>query len=153
MLARLAALASLLVVVWLAACSSGTATSTPGAGTTLTVTGAWVRPPMGAGQPAAAYMVIANPGTQADALLGVSVLGASSVEIHETSTDASGMTGMRPIDRLEVPAGGSVTLQPGGYHVMIMGLTEPPAIGSTFVLDLLFERAGTVTVKAEVRQG
>lgn len=149
---RLAALlASLLVAASLAGCSSA-ATSAPSAAAP-TVSDAWVRPPMGSGQPAGGYMTITNPGGQADALVGVSSPVASSVEIHETTTDASGMTGMHPIDRLDVPAGGSVTLQPGGYHLMLMGVTQPLAVGTTVELDLVFEYAGDVTVQAEVRQG
>ena len=146
-----ALLASLLVVASLAGCSSA-ATTAPSAAAP-TVSDAWVRPPMGSGQPAGGYMIITNPGGQADALVGVSSPVATSVEIHETTTDASGMTGMHPVDRLDVPAGGSVTLQPGGYHLMLMGVTQPLAVGTTVELDLVFEYAGDVTIQAEVRQG
>ncbi|MFZ5854179.1 MAG: copper chaperone PCu(A)C [Chloroflexota bacterium] len=130
----------------LAACSTG-GTSGP------TISDAWVRPAMGPDRPAAAYLVITNRSNQADALLSVSIPGASSVEIHETTTDASGMMGMHPISRLEVPAGGTVKLEPGGYHLMIMGLTTPLEVGSKVKLELVFERAGTVVVEADVRQG
>lgn len=134
-----------LTVVLLAGCSS-TATAP-------TVRGAWVRPSMGSDQPAAAYLTITNSSGQADALLGASATGAMSVEIHQTSTDASGMTGMSPISRLEIPAGGTVTLAPGGTHLMIMGLAAPLEVGGTLELRLVFERGGTVVVRAEVRQG
>ncbi len=142
----LSVLMSAVVAASLAACSSGAATAP-------TISDAWVRPPAGMDKPAAAYMVITNSSGQADALLSVSTPAASSVEIHETSTDASGMTGMHPIARLEVPAGGTVTLAPGGFHLMIMGLTKPLEVGGKLELDLVFERAGKVVVQAEVRQG
>lgn len=65
----------------------------------------------------------------------------------------SGMTGMQPVDRIEIPAGGTVRLEPGGYHLMLMDLTEMPAVGSTVELTLTFETAGDVVVQAEVRAG
>ena len=46
----------------------------------------------------------------------------ASVEMHETSTDQSGMTGMQPIARIDVGAGATVRLEPGGMHLMIIGL-------------------------------
>jgi copper(I)-binding protein len=75
-----------------------------------------------------------------------------SCEIHETSMDSSGMAGMHPIERLEIPAGGTVTLEPGGYHLMLMD-AEAMTVGSTVELRLEFEGAGTVVVQAEVRGG
>lgn len=143
----LSVLASAVVAASLAACSSGGAAGAP------TISDAWARPSMGMDQPAAAYMVITNSTGQADALLSVSTPGASSVEIHETSTDTSGMTGMHPVARIDVPAGGTVKLAPGGFHLMIMGLTKPLEVGGKLELDLVFEHAGKVVVQAEVRQG
>jgi len=63
------------------------------------------------------------------------------------------MMGMHPVARLEVPAGGSVRLKPGSYHLMLMGLTGDLVAGKTIQLDLVFERAGKVVVAAEIRQG
>ena len=140
-------LVCVVVAATLAACSSAATPAPP------TISGAWARPAMGMDKPAAAYMTITNSSSQADALFSVSTLAATSVEIHETTTDASGMTGMHPVDRINVPAGGTVTLEPGGFHLMIMGLTTPLEVGSTLELDLVFERAGKVVVQAEVREG
>jgi copper(I)-binding protein len=143
--------ASLALVVSLAACSSGAATASPAAAA-ATVSAAWVRPPQGMDRPAAGYLVITG-GSQADALLGATSPIAGTVELHETTTDASGMTGMHPISRLEIPAGGTVTLQPGGYHLMLMMVTGQITVGATVQLDLTFEKAGVITVQAEVKQG
>jgi copper(I)-binding protein len=107
---------------------------------------------MGADRPAAGYMTITNPGGVADALVAVSSPIAMSCEIHETSMDSSGMAGMHPIDRLEIPAGGTVTLEPGGYHLMLMD-TQAMTVGGTVELRLEFEKAGTVVVEVEVREG
>lgn len=133
----------------LAGCGSA-ATAPPAL--TPEVTGAWVRPPIGADRPAAGYLTIANPGDEADALVGVTSPIAMSCEVHETTMDSSGMAGMDPIDRLEIPAGGTVTLEPGGYHIMLME-AGAMTVGDTVELRLEFEKAGTVVVQAEVREG
>lgn len=135
----------------LAACSSGGAAGSS-TGAAPTVSGAWVRPPQGADLPAAGYLVITG-GSRADALIGFASPIAGMVMLHQTSTDASGMTGMQEIDRLEIPAGATVALQPGGYHLMLSDLTGTIAIGSTVQIDLTFEQAGTITVQAAVKQG
>jgi len=151
-------LASAILLV-VAACSSGSGTAsasaTPASMTPAapTVSDAWVRPPMGPDRPAAGYLTITNPGGEADALLSVSSPIATSVEIHETTPDASGMMAMHPVERIEIQAGGSATLEPGGYHLMLMGVTEMPAVGETVELTLTFEKAGDVVVQAEVKAG
>jgi copper(I)-binding protein len=63
------------------------------------------------------------------------------------------MTGMHPIARLAIPAGATVTLQPGGYHLMFMEITGTIEVGKTVQIDLTFEKAGKITVQAEVKQG
>ena len=145
----LAASALVLVGASLGACSTG-----PIAGETgPTVSGAWVRPPQGMDRPAAAYFEIVG-GAEADALLGVTSPAAAMVELHETTTDSSGMTGMHPIGRLEIPAGETVILEPGGYHLMLMAVAEGAIeAGKAVELRLTFEKAGAVVVQAEVRAG
>ncbi len=146
----LAALLPLLLIA-VAACSTGPAGTT---NTGLpTISDAWVRPPMAADRPAAGYMTITNPGVDADRLIGASSPVATSVEIHETTEDASGMMGMHPVDRLEIEPGTPVVLEPGGYHLMLMGVTDMPAVGETVEITLTFELAGDMVVQAEVRAG
>ncbi|MGZ6313288.1 MAG: copper chaperone PCu(A)C, partial [Candidatus Limnocylindrales bacterium] len=96
MRSRSLSLAAPLVLVLLAAGCSGGA---------VTVSEAWARPAAGLDQPDAAYLVISNRSGQADALLSVSSPDASSVEMHESGMDSSGMMAMRPVARIEVPAG------------------------------------------------
>jgi copper(I)-binding protein len=128
------------------ACSSGTAGAAP------TIAGAWVRPPQGMERPAAGYFVITG-GSQADALLSATSPVAGDVQVHETTTDASGMTGMHPVGRVDVAAGATVAFQPGGFHLMFMGVTGTIVAGGTVQIDLTFEKAGKITVQAEVKQG
>ena len=98
-IARLGALATATLVV-VAACSS----SGGGSGATApTVSGAWVRVPMNAAGPAAAYLRIANTGSGADALVSVSSPAADAVELHESMMGDDGSMGMRPIDELAIP--------------------------------------------------
>lgn len=117
------------------------------------VADAWVRASIGTADPVAAYLVITNSTGHDDALLGASSPAAASVEVHETSTDEGGMTGMVPLGRLDVPAGSTVRLAPGGMHLMLMGLIRPLRVGDSVELDLMFEHAGRLVVQAEVRQG
>ena len=123
-----------------------------GAAAAPTIAQAWARPAPAGGN-TAAYLTITGAAGQADALLTASSPAADMVQVHEVSTDASGMTGMHPIDRLDIPAGATVTLEPGGYHLMIMGVKSELAVGGTLELDLVFEHAGKVVVQAAIRQG
>jgi copper(I)-binding protein len=99
----------------------------------------------------AAYMVIRNTGGADDALIGAASDVADMVELHETTMEGS-MAGMHPVEAIPVPAGGSVSLEPGGYHVMLIGLKEELQVGQTITLTLTFEKAGQITVQAEVRE-
>jgi copper(I)-binding protein len=147
------AAAAVALLLLLSACSTGTpGATTAGPGAKPSISGAWVRPPQGMDRPAAGYFVVTGGG-QADALIGASSPVAGSVEMHETTTDASGMTGMHPISRVEVAAGATVSFQPGGYHLMFMELSGTIAVGGTVQIELTFEKAGKITVQAEVKQG
>jgi copper(I)-binding protein len=141
--------AALVVAMGLGACASGGGSS---AGAAPTVSGAWVRPPQAAGLPAAGYLVITG-GSRADALIGVASPIAGMAMLHQTSTDSTGMTGMQEVDRLDIPAGATISLQPGGYHLMFSDLTGTITVGSTVQIVLTFEQAGKVTVQAAVKQG
>ena len=142
------ALTALLAVV-IAACSSGGASGGT-AGGKLTVSEAWVRVPASP-DTTAAYLTIVNGTTADDSLVGVSTTAATSASLHRTTTDSSGMTGMQMTDSVHVPAGGTVSLAPGGFHIMLMGLTGDLKAGATIELVLTFEHAGVVKVTAEVR--
>ena len=124
---------------------------------TVSVEKAWVRRAVvmpdskpGAPSTAAGYALLQNRGKSADALIGASTDVAERVEVHETRS-MSGMMMMEKVDRVAVPAGGSLTLKPGAYHLMLIGLKKPLAPGQTVDLTLEFERAGKITTRAEVR--
>jgi copper(I)-binding protein len=85
----------------------------------------------------AAYVTIRNTGSQAATVTGVSAsLGDAS--LHETLAE-NGRMRMQAVDTLSIPAAGEVSLQPGGLHVMLMGLDRTPEAGE--VLNLCFSTA------------
>ncbi len=139
-----------LVLVAVGACTSGGPASPAAA---LTVSNAWVRVPGGVDQPAAGYLTITNTGTSADALVSASSPGAASVGIHQTTMDSGGMMGMQPVASVGCPIGATVSLAPGGYHLMIIGLKGLLKVGDRLELDLVFAHTGRIVVQAEVRQG
>jgi periplasmic copper chaperone A len=148
----LALLLGALLAIAIGACggpSGATASSSFAAsGPAITVRDAWVRPGP-AGAQSAAYLTITNSGA-ADRLVAVTCTIAGSAMLHQTTTDPSGMTGMSMLADLPIPAGGSVTLRPGGAHIMLTGLSRALVEGSVVELGLVFESAGTVTVSAAV---
>jgi periplasmic copper chaperone A len=96
------------------------------------------------------YMTITNNGSQSDRLVSVTTPFAPKAEIHEMTMEGDVMK-MRPLaGGLEIPAGGSVELKPGGYHIMFMGLTEPLKEGESRKAVLTFEKAGTVEIEFPV---
>ena len=146
-----------LVVVASLALLAGCSSSAPSPSAGITVTDAWARSSSAMASAGAAYATITNAGSAADALIGASSPAANTVEVHETvvmgSPDASGggMMGMQPVARVEIPAGGSLQLKPGSYHVMLIGLVKDLKPGDTIDLTLKFEKAGEITVTAQVR--
>lgn len=97
-------------------------------------------------------MSLQNTGSKADRLMSVSTSAAAVVEVHETFTQADGMMGMRPVkDGLEVPPGATVTLKPGGYHIMMMNLRQQLVEGQTVKLSLRFASGKQVDVDASVK--
>ena len=137
------------VALLVAACGSSAA-ATPTQGGFISVFGAWARP-TDAGADAAAYVSITNGQLQDDTLVGASSPVATSASIHQTTTDASGMTGMGDAVSVTIRSGQTLVMEPGGYHVMLSGLTKALVAGTTFQLTLTFEKTGPVSVAVDVR--
>ena len=117
----------------------------------VTVTGAWIREPAEGQTVSAAYGVIANNGDEDVTLVGASAPIEGTVEIHETIMDDEGtMTMQERTEGFLVPAGGEITLAPGGSHVMIIGI-EPTEIVGTIEVTFIFDSGLEVVVPAEVR--
>jgi copper(I)-binding protein len=125
--------------------------STPGVlANDVMVKGAFARASaMSTAKAGAVYLTLLNQGGAADRLMAVTTGAAMSAEIHETLME-DGVAKMRPVEVFDVPAGGSVELKPGGYHIMLMGLKAPLKKGDMIMLQLKFEHAGLVDVMAHV---
>ena len=118
--------------------------------------------------PGVAYFTVENTNSIPEKLLSVSVPTsvAASAQIHETvkatdssttmamngsSTGGSEMMSMREVPSVLVPAGATVTFEPGGYHVMLLDLASPLKAGQKFTMTLGFMNAGPVQVEVTVR--
>ncbi|MTH64329.1 copper chaperone PCu(A)C [Paracoccus shanxieyensis] len=99
---------------------------------------------------AGGFMVLKNDGSSDDRLVSVSTPVAARAEIHEMSMDGDVMKMRALPDGLPLPAGQVVELKPGGYHLMLMGLTQPLVEGETVPLTLHFEQAGDVDMTLPV---
>ena len=92
------------------------------------------------------YLVITNKGTTPDRLIAARSNAAAKVEIHEMTMNNNIMR-MRELPKgLEIPAGQTVTLKPGGFHVMFLDLKAPFAKGAKIPVTLVFEKAGSIDV-------
>jgi copper(I)-binding protein len=109
----------------------------------------WTRAANAGGQ-GGGFLVIRNTGAAADRLLSAASPAAQRMELHTHIRDGDVMR-MRPVADIPVPANGSVTLQPGGLHLMLIGLTQPLAAGQSVPVTLRFERAGEVTIQLAVQ--
>jgi len=108
----------------------------------------WVRLVPERAKNTAAYMKIENKGTEADKLIDASNNVSKITELHETVEGK-----MRKISAIEVPAGKTVELKPGGLHVMIIDLNKPLKEGDTVGITLKFEKSGEIKVNAPVKKG
>jgi copper(I)-binding protein len=98
----------------------------------------------------AVYFTIKNNSKESDQLVSAASDVAASTEMHQ-STLVNGISSMKPVSEVDVPAGGSVSFDPGNYHVMLVGLHRDLNVGDHFDLTLTFKQAGDVNVSVEVR--
>lgn len=112
----------------------------------------WARPTQPGQQNGAVYLKsVSNRGKEADRLVRASTALAERVELHTMSMEGNVMR-MREVADIPLPAGQTVKLEPGGLHLMLMGLKQPLKLGDTFALTLEFERGGRTEVKVWVQQ-
>lgn len=109
----------------------------------------WARSTAPSQSAGAIYATIENRGGSPDRLTGVVTTSATMVMIHE-SRNENGISRMRMVDGLDIPAGSKVELKPGGTHVMIEGLTAPLVAGQRFDIKVTFDKSGERTVPVSV---
>lgn len=116
----------------------------------ITVDQAWARASAGPAKAGAAFLTIHNRGADDDRVIGAKADVSRKAELHTHIMEGDLMK-MREVEGgIEVPAGKTVAFQPGGLHVMFMGLNAPFKEGEHFPLTLVFERAGEVKTDVQI---
>lgn len=143
-------LLTLAVVIGVTACSRAPQ------GPDITVEDAWARPILvsdtaGGDWTSAVYLVLENRGRADDRLAAAATDAAARVEIHESRVE-DGVMRMRPVESVLIAAGGRAALEPGGLHIMLLGVTRSLVVGDTIGVTLTFETAPPLTIPVPVAQ-
>lgn len=113
------------------------------AGETVTIAEGWVKA-TDEGM-TAAFGTLANPGATDATVTGATTAAAGEVQLHETVDDGSGGTVMQEkAGGFTIPAGGTLALQPGGDHLMLMDVTAPIEPGAEVAVTLAFADGSTL---------
>jgi len=147
--------ASLLIVVLLAACARSPQSAAP-AGKALScdlsgevkISDAWVRAQPDSQGMSAAYFSLCNGTDEAITLASAASPAATMVDIHVTTKDASGAMAMQPAGEILVMPGEVALFEPGGRHLMLMGLKGPIESGAEVELTLALKDGAAVAARA-----
>lgn len=100
----------------------------------------------------AAFGQLHNDGDEDVTVVSATSPASATVELHEVVTGDDGVKVMRPKPGgFRIPAGGELALEPGGNHIMFMGLRGPLRTGSEAPVTLTFDDGSTTTFTAQVR--
>ena len=113
----------------------------------IEVEDAWVRLPAVAGRPAVGYFTL-HGGEQATRLDAVNADRAQRTEMHESMAGGGGMTTMRPIRAVPLPANGTITFAPGGKHLMLFGVNAALQPGGYTLFNFTFADGSRMERKA-----
>lgn len=140
---------TILIGITLLLLAGCTAESEPG---TLEITQVWGRPMPAEMENGAFYMQLSNGTDTDEQLWAVSADICGQMQIHQT-TMQDGVMSMAEVEngRLDIPAGETVTLEPGGLHIMCLNKSWALAEGETMALRLQFAQAGEVAVTAVIQ--
>ncbi|MEM8596359.1 MAG: copper chaperone PCu(A)C [Pseudomonadota bacterium] len=147
---RRAVLAAFLATTASALCAPAIAGETVVSAGALTIRHAWTRPAI-PNRPMAGYFEVTNAGETAERLLRAESAGFGRLELH-TTEEQDGVMTMRELDEIAIGAGETVSLAPGGLHVMLFDPDTLPGEGDTVSIELIFETAGTVSLDLAVRR-
>jgi periplasmic copper chaperone A len=111
----------------------------------------WARATPAGAMTGAVYMTLTNKTKDADRLTAASSDVAAKVQIHEMAIENGIMKMRQLVNGLAIPAGGSVTLKPGGFHVMLIGLKKRLIAGQTLPLTLTFTKAGSISITVPIQ--
>jgi len=114
----------------------------------------WLRA-SAAGENTAMYMLLQNHGSAVDELIGASSNVTDAVELHKTTMDANGMMQMSPVPSVVLDADAEVHFEPGGLHVMFIGLKQDLKVGDKIQVTLHFKNREDIvlTVPAQEEAG
>ncbi len=116
----------------------------------LMIDQSWARASIGKAPNSAAYMTLTTHGDVADRLISVATPIAEAAELHNHIMEGD-IAKMRQIEAVDVKPGEPINLEPGGLHVMLMGLKEELKAGDVVPLTLTFEKAGDVTLDVPIK--
>ncbi len=117
----------------------------------ITVEDPWIAEAPPTAMALASFMTLEN-GDDADRkLVRAEAPGFDRVELHR-SVEVDGVHQMKRQDAIRIPANGSATLEPGGYHVMLIGVQEPMSAGDEVPLTLVFDEGEEITVTVPVKK-
>jgi copper(I)-binding protein len=137
------AISRVLLVLLCCACAAAAGAAEPPA-----IVDAWIRATPPGARTGAAYLTITSRGS-ADRLLGAATAAAGAVQLHGHVAEG-GMARMVHLAELELPAGETVRLEPGGLHLMLLDLKAPLTAGATVAVTLHFAGAGAVELEVPV---
>ena len=125
--------------------------SLPAAAENLLITDAWIKNLPMAVPVRAGYMRISNNQNREVSIVSLQSKSFESIEIHQ-SLEVNGMMSMRPVDTLSIPAGASLELAPGGYHLMMMHPLDELIPGQKVAVTLYYEDQKMQLIEMEVRK-
>ena len=115
----------------------------------LQITKAWSRELPPTALVGAAFLQIENHSEYADRLISAKSSIAEVTELHAHIHEGDVMR-MVKVDSIDVPAHGQLTLEPGGYHIMLIDLKQPLVAGEQLLLTLQFEQAGQMDISVDI---
>ncbi|WP_025300753.1 copper chaperone PCu(A)C [Candidatus Endolissoclinum faulkneri] len=115
----------------------------------ICIENAFSRASVGSIKNGAAFLTIKNMNIEVDNLIGAKTPIADRAELH-THLNKNGVMKMRRLDSIFLPSKGLLSMQPGGNHIMLLGLKSSLKKGDSFCLTLIFEKAGEITCNVSI---
>jgi hypothetical protein len=138
-------------LLFAAVCAASIAGAAAAEQSSIVITNAWARATPPGAKTGAAYVTVTNKGAAPDKLLSAATPVAGEAQLHTTIND-NGVMKMRPVTAIDLKPGASVTLKPGGMHLMLMDMKQPLKAGDSFPLALTFAKAGKVETSVKVQK-
>ncbi len=96
----------------------------------------------------AMYLTLKNDGSAPVQLTGVETDVARVVEMHQSEIQTNGLVRMQPVESVEIPAGGEVMFEPGGFHIMLIDIDRALELGDEVAVTLIFDTGDRLDMPA-----